>query len=214
MTTALKLGMAAVFVATLTASGGYWYGKQQAIVHKDGSAETNTLAKSASEARKILFYRNPMGLPDTSPTPKKDPMGMDYIPVYEGEQEGASQVAQNLIGEAIKHLFVEFFPKIEKLQKQSTESPYDDLISWFFNQKEGFELLDDAREKEYKSLLDAISPLDDLIGKYQPNLVTEDSYFVKEFVLWALVEYDKLSKDRISHGYQFSDIYGNYINKL
>ena len=35
--------------------------------------------------RKVLFYRNPMGLPDTSPTPKKDSMGMDYIPVYEGE---------------------------------------------------------------------------------------------------------------------------------
>jgi Cu(I)/Ag(I) efflux system membrane fusion protein len=35
--------------------------------------------------RKIRFYRNPMGLPDTSPTPKKDSMGMDYIPVYEGE---------------------------------------------------------------------------------------------------------------------------------
>ena len=87
MTTALKLGMAAVFVATLTASGGYWYGKQQAIVHKDGSAETNTLAKSASEARNILFYRNPMGLPETTPTPKKDPMRIDYIPVYYGEQQ-------------------------------------------------------------------------------------------------------------------------------
>src|SRR3546814_14264880 len=23
-----------------------------------------------------------MGLPDTSPVPKKDPMGMDYVPVY------------------------------------------------------------------------------------------------------------------------------------
>lgn len=34
--------------------------------------------------RTILFYRNPMGLPDTSPVPKKDSMGMDYIPVYEG----------------------------------------------------------------------------------------------------------------------------------
>lgn len=34
---------------------------------------------------KILYYRNPMGLPDTSPVPKKDSMGMDYIPVYEGE---------------------------------------------------------------------------------------------------------------------------------
>jgi membrane fusion protein, copper/silver efflux system len=27
-----------------------------------------------------------MGLPDTSPVPKKDSMGMDYIPVYEGEE--------------------------------------------------------------------------------------------------------------------------------
>src|SRR5437763_4953970 len=32
--------------------------------------------------RRILYYRNPMGLPDTSPVPKKDSMGMDYIPVY------------------------------------------------------------------------------------------------------------------------------------
>ncbi len=35
--------------------------------------------------RKIRYYRNAMGLPDTSPIPKKDSMGMDYIPVYEGE---------------------------------------------------------------------------------------------------------------------------------
>jgi Cu(I)/Ag(I) efflux system membrane fusion protein len=35
--------------------------------------------------RRLLYYRNPMGLPDTSPVPKKDSMGMDYIPVYEGE---------------------------------------------------------------------------------------------------------------------------------
>src|SRR5262245_31913311 len=37
--------------------------------------------------RKILYYRNPMGLPDTSPVPKKDWMGMQYIPVYEGEEQ-------------------------------------------------------------------------------------------------------------------------------
>ncbi len=36
--------------------------------------------------RKILYYRNPMGLADTSPEPKKDWMGMDYIAVYEGEE--------------------------------------------------------------------------------------------------------------------------------
>jgi Cu(I)/Ag(I) efflux system membrane fusion protein len=43
-------------------------------------------AATAGGPRKILYYRNPMGLPDTSPVPKKDWMGMDYIPVYEGEE--------------------------------------------------------------------------------------------------------------------------------
>ena len=42
------------------------------------------------EPGRILYYRNPMGLPDTSPTPKKDSMGMDYLPVYEGEQDDDS----------------------------------------------------------------------------------------------------------------------------
>jgi Cu(I)/Ag(I) efflux system membrane fusion protein len=45
-----------------------------------------------SADRKILYYRNPMGLPDTSPAPKKDSMGMDYIPVYEGEADDGSTV--------------------------------------------------------------------------------------------------------------------------
>src|SRR3990167_8121404 len=35
------------------------------------------------KVRKILHYRHPMGQPDISPVPKKDSMGMDYIPVYE-----------------------------------------------------------------------------------------------------------------------------------
>ena len=41
---------------------------------------------------RILYYRNPMGLPDTSPVPKKDQMGMDYIPVYEGEETQGNQI--------------------------------------------------------------------------------------------------------------------------
>lgn len=39
-----------------------------------------------ADAKRILYYRNPMGLPDTSPVPKKDSMGMDYLPVYDGEE--------------------------------------------------------------------------------------------------------------------------------
>jgi membrane fusion protein, copper/silver efflux system len=47
--------------------------------------------------RKVKYYRNPMGLPDTSPVPKKDWMNMDYIPVYEGEEdEDSSSVKVSL----------------------------------------------------------------------------------------------------------------------
>jgi Cu(I)/Ag(I) efflux system membrane fusion protein len=44
------------------------------------------------DTKRLKYYRNPMGLPDTSPTPKKDSMGMDYLPVYEGEQDDDSSV--------------------------------------------------------------------------------------------------------------------------
>src|SRR5947209_3570734 len=57
------------------------------VYAEPGAAPASTPAPSAPAAasggeRKILYYRNPMGLPDTSPVPKKDSMGMDYIPVY------------------------------------------------------------------------------------------------------------------------------------
>lgn len=49
-------------------------------------------ADASGGERKLLYYRHPMGLPDTSPTPKKDSMGMDYIPVYDGEADDGSTV--------------------------------------------------------------------------------------------------------------------------
>src|SRR5260370_41727400 len=44
--------------------------------------------------KKVLYYRDPMGKADYSPTPKKDSMGMDDLPVYEGDEETASVPAQ------------------------------------------------------------------------------------------------------------------------
>ena len=54
---------------------------------KDSKSQPAKAANDKGGSRKILYYRNPMGLADTSPVPKKDWMGMDYIPVYEGEDE-------------------------------------------------------------------------------------------------------------------------------
>lgn len=49
--------------------------------------------------RRVLYYKNPMGHPDTSSSPKKDSMGMDYIPVYEGEDDkgGAVKVSADRV---------------------------------------------------------------------------------------------------------------------
>ncbi|MCD6044736.1 MAG: efflux transporter periplasmic adaptor subunit [Burkholderiales bacterium] len=69
---------AATVFAAVAAAAGYWAGMRNV-------EPPATAATGAGGERKVLYYRNPMGLPDTSPVPKKDPMGMDYVPVYEGE---------------------------------------------------------------------------------------------------------------------------------
>jgi len=51
---------------------------------------------AANRPRSIKYYRNPMGWPDTSPTPKKDSMGMDYIAVYDDEDAGDGTVSISL----------------------------------------------------------------------------------------------------------------------
>ncbi len=133
--------------------------------------------------------------------------------VYEGEQEGAGEVAKILIGDATKSLFDDYFPKIEKLKKEEDEDPYENVLAWFFEQS-GFELEDNLTDKEYKLMLDSIVPLDELIKKYQPDVAEKDTYFLKEFVLWGLVEYKKLSKYKLTTGMRFNDLYGSYISGL
>ena len=133
--------------------------------------------------------------------------------VYEGEQEGAAVVAQHLIGDAVHTFFPAYFPKIEKLEKPGEANAYSDLLDWFFAES-GFELLDDATDAEYETILNSIPSLSILIKKYQPQTLPEDVLFTKEFILWGLVEYDKLSKDRFENGYQFKDQFGSFVSKL
>ncbi|MBL8881457.1 MAG: efflux RND transporter periplasmic adaptor subunit [Hyphomicrobium sp.] len=56
-----------------------------------GSSPDGSMVSQGQGERRVKFYRNPMGLPDISPVPKKDEMGMDYIPVYEdGDGDAAA----------------------------------------------------------------------------------------------------------------------------
>jgi magnesium chelatase subunit I len=133
--------------------------------------------------------------------------------VYEGEQEGADGVAGILIDEAVKSIFPEYFPEINKLERKDAETPYDELLHWFF-QGEGFELLDDFTDEEYKRTLDSIPALNDLVKTHQPDFPVEDAYFLKELALWGLVSYKKLNKQRFEDGFQFKDLYSGFINDL
>ncbi len=80
-------------------------GRDYLPVYDDGAASseppkaTKPAKTQAQDSRKILYYRNPMGLPDTSPAPKKDSMGMDYVPVYEGDDtdDGAVRLSPGKI---------------------------------------------------------------------------------------------------------------------
>ena len=73
---------------------------------------------------------------------------------------------------------------------------------------------DDCSNEVYKNVLDGVEPLENLIQKYQPEIAISDKYFLKEFILWALVEYNKLSKERTQDGFQFKDPYAKFISRL
>jgi hypothetical protein len=93
--TAKTLG-AALLLAAVGAGGYYWGSRTPMAPQAQAEAAASVLAGAASTPaapRKLLYYRNPMGLPDTSATPKKDQMGMDYIAVYEGEDDSEPSAA-------------------------------------------------------------------------------------------------------------------------
>ena len=94
-TRAVAAGLAHVLIGAVGA-GGYLLGTRSTLTARE-DVVVATPGASASAQRKLLYYRNPMGLADTSPTPKKDPMGMDYVPVYEGEDEPKDAAAPNQI---------------------------------------------------------------------------------------------------------------------
>ena len=54
-------------------------------------------AQAPTGKGEILYYKNPMGQQDTSPVPKKDSMGMDYIAVYANEVPGGVAVSPEMI---------------------------------------------------------------------------------------------------------------------
>ena len=83
--------------------------------------------------------------------------------VYEGEQEGATEISRLLILESVRTFFVNYFPKIKKLNKSEELDPYNEVLDWFKN-KELF-IDENLDNKSYNDTFKTIKVLKKFVKK-------------------------------------------------
>ncbi|MCZ8286426.1 MAG: magnesium chelatase, partial [Bacteroidia bacterium] len=116
--------------------------------------------------------------------------------VYEGEQEGAAIVAQNLVGKAIRHEFLEHFPDPAKLKKKKDTSPYQPVINWF-GEGNTIDLLLLEDQNTYVETLKAVPGLSELATTYFPKQTKTDQLIAMEFILFGLAENSLIGKNHL-----------------
>ena len=112
--------------------------------------------------------------------------------VYEGEQEGADEVARLLIDRAVEKQFEKIFPKITKLEKVNEKKFYSDLIDWF--DTDFIELNESDLDTDFYGKLSSIKPLQKLVSQYSSHLNLNDQRFCLEICLWGLIVKNKLDR--------------------
>ncbi|MDP4935355.1 MAG: sigma 54-interacting transcriptional regulator [Salibacteraceae bacterium] len=129
--------------------------------------------------------------------------------VYEGEQEGAIQVAHNLVRQAIRKEFIKTFPNPERLSRKEAKSPYQDIIDWFAANQ--LDLDNDALNEEYEVELSQIKPLMDMVKDCSDAETKAEKVLMAEFVLHSLSEYSLISKKSFHGKTNFNDILGSML---
>lgn len=132
--------------------------------------------------------------------------------VYEGEQEGPAVIAQNLISMAIRNTFVELFPDPAKLKRKKESSEYATIIGWF-NQGNQLDLTEQQNDKVYGAALSVVEGLEELVKRYHPKASGAEKLVLMEFALHGLAEHSLISKNRLSAGVLFKDLFGSLLNQ-
>ena len=131
--------------------------------------------------------------------------------VYEGEQEGAGIVAQNLVSKAIRNQFVTLFPDPSKLKKKKEVSPYQAIVNWFSEGNE-VDLILIEKDVNYQKTLKLIPGLSELVETYVPALKPSEKLTMMEFVLFGLSEHSLIGKNNLVRGIQFKDLFGSMFS--
>lgn len=142
--------------------------------------------------------------------------------VYEGELEGPANVAWRLMGQAIRSVFLQYFPDPQSFKKPSGKAaaagakakpnPYQPVIDWF---GKGHELLmlQDASDAAYKEKLYGVDGLYAAVKSFYPKADETQAALLMEFILHGLSEFSLISKKGVeAGGYAFADILGSMLN--
>ncbi len=130
--------------------------------------------------------------------------------VYEGEQEGPYAVAVNLMGGAIKKMFLNHFPNPEKLRKGRERDPYGTIRAWF-SAGNTVELLNDSNDKDYKKKLEEVAGLKKMVESHL-DLKGDELYTYMELVLHGLAEFEVVNKDLVDSSFKFRDLLANMLD--
>jgi magnesium chelatase subunit I len=141
--------------------------------------------------------------------------------VYEGEQQGADTVARHIVGEAVKRVFLNHFPRVaerprrrrsalqdderEALETPPRSSVYDDIVSWFSAGKR-IEVSDAMPEAEYVAQLRSVDGLEGLARKTLPQEDEAALGAVMEFVLEGLYQHSFVAKESVERSTFYSDM--------
>jgi magnesium chelatase subunit I len=132
--------------------------------------------------------------------------------VYEGEQEGPAVIAQNLLSLSIRNLFAQIFPDPSKLKRKSEKESYFEIVNWF-SKGNGLDLLEQENDKVYGAALSVVDGLEEFVGKYCPNETKNEKLVIMEFVLHGLSEHSLISKNKLTDGTSFKDLFGSLMNQ-
>lgn len=131
--------------------------------------------------------------------------------VYEGEQEGPQAVATRLMGDAIKEQFLQFLPNPEKNLRKNEVDLFEDVKTWFARGNT-VELYLDERDKSYREKLEQVPGLRALARRITSD--AEQVLSAMELILYALSEFNVLSRDMVDSKLSFGDMLSNMLDEL
>lgn len=140
--------------------------------------------------------------------------------VYEGEQEGATQVASHLVGKAINTIFKTYFPDPQKKQKSksgtkessTSDDAYSRIITWF-SKGNTIELPDVLASDAYGTRLDAVDGLIELVEERFAG-VSSERHVMMDFVVDALHQNSMLGRTNLDEARSYSDMLGSMLTNL